>query len=162
MIGKKGLSGVITIMILIVIVIASVAIIWSIVNKTVEEGLGEAKSCYDVVGKIEINSEYTCYDSDLDEVHFSINIGDIDIDRLFIVIADENSSVSFELTNELTPEGNLRNYDGTNEVKLPDKNAGSTYIASNFYIKPTLIQIAPTVNGNQCGVSDSLSYIPEC
>ena len=47
-------------------------------------------------------------------------------------------------------------------VKAPDKNAGSTYIASNFEVEPTLIQIAPTVNGNNCGVSDSLSYIPEC
>jgi len=162
MIGKKGLSGVIVVVILIAIVVASTAIIWKVINKTVEEGLGEAESCYDVMGKIEINSEYTCYDSDLDEVHFSVNIGDVEIEEISVVIDMGNYSESFTLTNEATEISRLRNYDGSLQVALPEKKSGSTYIASNFYIKPTLIQIAPTVNGNQCEVSDFLSYILEC
>jgi len=159
--NKKAMSAIVAVMILILIVLAGTAIIWKVLNKTVDEGLEEAKSCYDLMGKVTVNSKYTCYNSIEKEMDVSVEVGDVDIDGLFIVIAFETSAVSFELTNEEAPIENLRNYDGTYQVKVPGKNAGSTYIASNIVEMPFSIEIAPKINDNLCE-GDSFTNIGFC
>jgi len=160
MMNKKAMSAIIAVMILIVIVLAGTGIIWNIVNKVVDEGLDEAKSCYDLLGKVAVNSKYTCYDMNKNEMYVSIEVGDINIDGLFMVIEDETSSVSFELTNEPTDVG-LKNYDRTSLVKVPGKNTGVTYIATNIIETPLLIKIAPKINGNLCD-GDTFTNIGFC
>lgn len=159
---KKGLSGVISVVILIAIVLTVTAIIWVVINKTVEEGLGEAESCYNIAGKVTLNSEYTCYNSVLNKVYFSINIGDIEIKEVLVSISSEDNSKVFTLTNETQIIDGLKNYDGTEEVMIPGKNSGKTYIASDIYFEPVLIQIAPVMGENNCGVADSIAGIPFC
>ena len=161
MMTKKALSAIVSVMMLILIVVAGTVIIWKVLSKTVDEGLGEAKSCYDLIGKVTVNSEYTCYNSINDEMNFSVEVGDVDIDGLLIVLTFEDSSVSFELTNEPTTVENLRNYDGTNDVKAPGKNAGSTYIAINILEMPFSIKIAPKINDNLCE-GDSFTNMGFC
>lgn len=161
MMTKKAMSAIIAVMILILIILVGTGIIWNVINKTVDKGLGEAKSCYDLIGKVGVNSEYTCYDVDEDEMHVSVEVGDVDIDGLLIVITDETSSVSFELTNEEALIGNLKNYDETYQVKVPGKNAGSTYIARNIVETPLSIKIAPKINGNLCE-GDTFTNIGFC
>lgn len=161
MMNKKGLSAIVTVMVLVLIVVAGIVIIWKVIDKTVEEGLNEAKSCYDLIGKIEINSEYTCYDAGEDEMHVSVGVGDVEVESLLIIISDEDSSKSFKLTNELETITNLRNYDWTLQVKIPNKNAGSTYIASEIIETPLEIKLAPVVNGNLCA-GDTLTNIGFC
>ena len=158
---KKAMSAVISVMILILIILAGTGIIWKVVNKTVDEELGEAKSCYDLIGKVAVNSKYTCYDTINDKMYVSVEVGDINIAGLLIVITDETSSVSFELTNVEGPIENLRNYDETSQVKVPGKNAGSTYIASNIIKIPFSIKIAPRINGNLCD-GDTFTNIEFC
>jgi len=161
MMTKKAMSAIVAVMILILIVLAGTVIIWKVLNKTVDEGLEGAKSCYDVMGKVTVNSKYTCYNGVNNEMNVSVEVGDVEIDGLFIVIAFEDSAVSFELTNELTVMENLRNYDGTYLVKAPGKNAGSTYIASNIVEMPFSIEIAPKINDNLCE-GDSFTNIGFC
>jgi len=150
MMTKKAMSAIVAVMILILIVLAGTIIIWKVLSKTVDEGLGEAKSCYDLMGKVTVNSEYTCYDAVNDKMHVSISVEDVNISGLLIAITGEDSAVSFELTNVGTPIENLKNYDGTNDIKVPGKNAGSTYIASNIVEIPLSIEIAPKLNDNLC------------
>jgi len=159
--NKKAMSAIVSIMMLVLIVLAGTAIIWKILSKTVDEGLEESKSCYDLIGKVVVNSEYTCYDRAENEMHVSIGVGDIDIDGLLIAITDENSSVSFELTNELAIVENLRNYDGTNQVKAPGKNSGVTYIATNIVEIPLSIEIASKLNDHLCE-GDTFTGIEFC
>ncbi len=160
MMNKKAMSAIIAVMILIVIVLAGTGIIWNIVNKVVDEGLDEAKSCYDLLGKVAVNSKYTCYDINKNEMYVSIEVGDINIDGLLMVIEYETSSVSFELTNEPTDVG-LKDYDGGSRVKVPGKNAGVTYIATNIIETPLSIKIAPKINGNLCE-GDTFTNIGFC
>ncbi|MCK5624926.1 hypothetical protein KAI04_03740 [Candidatus Pacearchaeota archaeon] len=148
--NKKAMSAIITIMLLIFIVVAGTAIIWKVLTKTVDEGLEEAKNCYDLIGKVSVNSEYTCYDRANDEMYVSVEVGDISIDELFIVIAYEDSATSFKLTNESTTIANLLNYDITNQIKIPNKNSGSTYIATSIIEFPSSIEIAPKIGDNLC------------
>jgi len=161
MMTKKAMSAIVTVMILILIVLAGTGIIWKVLDKTVDEGLDEAKSCYDVMDKVTVNSEYTCYDSVNDEMYVSVAVGDIEIEGLFIVLAYEDSAVSFELKNDFATVENLRNYNGTIPVKAPGKNAGSTYIASSIPEMPLSIEIAPKLNDNLCN-GDTFTNIGFC
>ena len=159
---KKGLSAIVTLMILILITLSVGGIIFVAINKTVTKKLGSAESCYNIFEKVKINSEYTCYDSSSNETQFSIDVGEIEFQEILVAISDGDSSKNFKLTNELQTISGLRNFNGSEQVKAPGKNSGDTYIASNFSESPLEIKIALIINGHACGVSDSLSNIGNC
>ena len=160
--NRKGLSAIVTLMILILIVISVGGIIWAIVNNAVKGKLDGASSCYGIIGKVEINSEFTCYDSSAEEMHFSIGVDDIDLDQMIVAISEGTSSKTYTLTNEIQTITNLRNYDGTTDITAPEKNSGKTYIGEGFTEIPKGIEIALVINGNTCGISDSLTNIGLC
>ena len=159
--NKKGVSAVIALMMLILFALLIAGIIWNVLNKTIDEELSEAKSCYDLLGKIVFNSEYICYDSSGEKMHISVEVGDIEIDGLFMVLSHEYSSDIFELTNNWEIIENLRNYNGTSETKVPNKNSGLTYIASNVAEMPLSIGLTPVLNGNRCA-GDIFTNIERC
>lgn len=162
--NRKGVSAVVITMLMVLLVVAAASIIWVAVNNLVKGGTGSSKSCYDILGKITLNSEYTCYNNSNDRVLFSINIGDAEIDELLVSIANERNSTLFKLSNEETVIANLMYYKGIggNPVKLPGKNAGKTYIATSILEKPLKIEIAAIIKEKACESSDSLTDIPSC
>ncbi len=163
---KRGLSGVITVVILIALVFALVSIVWVVVNNLIQSELEDVESCFGVFGEVTINSRYTCYDSISNEFQFSINLKDIEVGNILISISGDGAVKSFTITNEDQQIANLANYKstgfGTDQIKLPGKNAGLTYVTDAFSNAPDSIEIAPIINGKQCDVSDSLSEIDNC
>ncbi len=156
---KKGLSAVITTLILIALVISAIAIVWVVVKNTIEENISSTESCFDVLGKIKINNKYTLYDPISNKLQFSINLKDIEVDNILILISGGGVTKSLIITNEEKIINGLTNYpDGSSGIKLPAKNEGLTYVydMSNFSGKPDLIEISPIINGKQCEVCDAL------
>jgi len=161
--NKKGLSAVVTVMILILMIVAATSVIWVVVQKSVKNDLGKTKSCYEALGKITLNSEYTCYDDAENKVLISVNIGDAEIDELMVAIRYAEDSKVFTLTNEEGTIEGLTNYpDGSSNIVLPGKKAGKTYVASNIMEEPTRIEIAYTIDGDTCEDSDYISEVPSC
>jgi FlaG/FlaF family flagellin (archaellin) len=164
--NKRGLSAVIATLILIALTMTVVLVVWGVVVPLVKEQLEETESCFGVFEKVIIDSMYTCYNFSSNRFQFSINIKDVDVDEVVVSISGEGATKSFKITNEQQTIPGLANYGstgfGTDWIKLPEKNAGLTYIASGFPDKPDFIQIAPVINGKQCDVSDSLSNIDNC
>jgi len=167
---KQGLSTVVATVVMIALTIAATVIVWTFVNKILKEETESASSCFQFLtgDKVVINSEYTCYDSSTSQIHFSIGIGEIDVDEVLVSISGEDKTKSFKLSNNGLTESYLKNFGdvefGT-PVYLPKKNAGLTYIvdmASAGISVPASIKIAPIVNGKQCEVSDSLNEIDAC
>ncbi|MCK4647832.1 hypothetical protein KAT24_02795 [Candidatus Pacearchaeota archaeon] len=164
--NHKGLSGVITAIILIALVLAATVIVWGVVNNLIRKQMESSEACFGNYDKVTINGIYTCYDSIDDTFQFSLNIGDIEVDKVIVSVSSEGSTNSYTLTNDAQPIPGLANYSstgfGTDFIKLPGKNAGRTYIASGFTEKPDLIKIAPIIGGQQCEVSDTISNIEVC
>jgi len=166
--NKKGLSTVIATVLLILLVTVTTAIVWVFVNNIVTQRTEGVQSCFEVQSgeKITINDYYTCYDSALGEVQFSINIGDAEIDSLIISILASGNSKSFTLTNSNTTFNNLKPYNGNynTNVTLPGKNEGLTYIASGFtnVEKIDWIKIAPIIEDKQCDLTDATYEIVDC
>ncbi len=166
--SKKGISGVITAVIMIALVITATSIIWTIVNNLVKDKLEEAGSCFDTFEKIEINNRYTCYDTDESETHVSIEVKDISLTAILISISDkEGNSKSFKLSDTALTENYLKDSGGTygGQVLMPEKNSGKTYILNTDLLGigyPSLIQVAPISGGKQCEVADTLAQIDDC
>ena len=164
--SKKGISGVITTVIMIALVMAASSIVWVTVNNLIGEKLEEAGSCFDVFEKIIINSRFTCYNLSAKEFQFSISVGDIEIDELLVAISGGGQSQSFKLTEAGLTENYLRQYPSGEygqPIFLPEKNSGKTYVMDvESFSVPSSIQIAPVIGGKQCEVSDSLKDIDRC
>ena len=169
--SKKGVSGVVTTVLLIVLVMAAVAIVWGIVQNTLNKQIDSSKSCFGNFEKVTINPVYTCYNlvsPGVYTVQFSLSIGDIEVDEVVVSVLSDGSTKGYTLITDETgvQVPGLANYDstgfGTDSIKLPGINGGETYIANGFTAEPDLIKIKPTLDGEPCGVSDTISGIETC
>jgi hypothetical protein len=160
--NKKGISGVIATVLLIAISMAAVIIVWNVINNLISEKLEETESCFDIFGKVAINSRYTCYDSTAKSLRFSLSIGDIDVEKVVVSVSSAGDTKGYELTNQVYLGEDLTKYGPEGDVKLPAKNGGSTYVASGFTASPDSIQLTPVIQGKQCDTSDTLSEIDDC
>jgi len=165
--NRKGISGVVAAVLMIALVMVIAVIVWVVVRNIVQNQIGGVESCFGIYDKVTLNHQYTCYENIAGGgIRISVDIGDIDIDKLIISLSEEiKGTKSYTLTN--TEESIDSFYYRTNpqifsgDVKLPEKNGGRTYILYNFGPVDS-IQIAPVVNGQQCEISDSLSEIDDC
>jgi flagellin-like protein len=160
--NNKGISGVIATVLLIALAIIAVSVVWVMVNGLISEKIKETESCFDIFGKASINPQYTCYNSSSKELFFSVNIEDIEIDKLIVSVSNKAGTKSYELEKELKEISGLTNYTKGSLVKAPDKNQGITYISTEFDEKPNSISISLVINGNKCEVSDKISNIESC
>jgi len=166
MIKKKGLSQVVSTVILIALTIALVAGVLTMVRNYVTGSLDSASSCKDILEKITINPDYTCFDPITNSTLISISRSDFDLDSLSVSVLYEDSSTQFKLTEGSqnipgvkyyvqggSPEGN---------VALPSKESGRTYCYNATLTAPSSIEIAPKRGTHQCQVVDSFKEIPVC
>lgn len=164
--NRKAVSGVVVMVVMIALVIAVAAIVFTTTKKTVEEKIEKTQACgLEIIGKISINSKYVCYDEIKDEVVFSINRGEIELDKLIIAIETETKITQIEMRDgqgEII--NNLYPFNGNpgDLIKLPAKNAGKTYIGTGFDEEIIGIKIVPVINGEQCEAADSLNEITPC
>jgi hypothetical protein len=165
--NKKGLSTIISSMLIIILVFVVTAIIWTTYKNLVNNNLEKA-SCLDTFGKINIIGKYTCYDlnSSHPQFQFSIEKKDIEVDEIIVSINSVSESKTFSLTNTSTNIPGLRIYPNTPAIIMPAKNSAKTYIvnltAINFPSKPDEISVVPVLNGKQCEAVDVLNEIDSC
>jgi hypothetical protein len=161
--NKKGLSQIVSTVILILLTVAIVAGVWATIQNLVEGKLDKTGACYGLFEKINVNPKYTCYDPIESRMQVSISIGEVEIDSLLVSISFESSSKTFELTNKSQNIEYVTNYPGNDSgVSLPSKEGGKTYYVLGIEEIPNKVEIAPKVEGYQCDVSDSLSNIGIC
>lgn len=160
---KRGLSGVITTLLLVTLSLVAIAIVWVTINNLLSDQLENVESCLGISEKVELNRLYTCYNNTLDNFQFSINIKDVDVNSVVVSISGGGTTTSYTLTNSSDSISGLGPYpSGSGNVVLPGKNSGLTYVSSDFSSAPDLINIAPVVGSNRCEVSDSIVEIYSC
>lgn len=162
--NKKGVSQVITTVILIALAIVLVGAVWTAINGFVRENLDDANTCREVFEKVTLNNDYTCYNSTAGQVQLSINRGDIEIDGVVISLLYDEYSKVYTLTNSSYPDGNVTYYPSgsSTDVKIPSKESGRTYFINEITEKPEKIEISPKIGDRTCDVTDSVSTILSC
>jgi len=164
--NKKGLSAVVTTVIIVALSMAAIVLVWVFVNNMIKKQISSSEACYGNYDKVQINKQYTCYErisATNYKLRFSLSIGDIQVDKVIVSVSSGGKINSYQIINETTIP-NLVMYSGPNPstIILPGKNAGLTYNATGFTAKIDSVQIAPVIGGNLCEVSDSISDIEDC
>ena len=86
--NKRGISGVVTVVIMIALVMVATSIVWAVISKLMTSQIETTQSCFGNFGKVSINSRYTCYDDTQKKFRFSVNVGDVDLDGVVVIIED--------------------------------------------------------------------------
>ena len=163
---KRGLSTIVTTLLIIMLSIGAVTGVWFSVNSLVKKQMDSSISCFGNYDKININGDYTCFNKTSPtnyNLRFSFYIGDVAVDKVIVYVSSGSAVKSYAITN--TP-GNINGMtmypSGSSQISLPGKNAGLSYEATGFGYKIDSIQIAPYIGGNLCEVSDSIFSIGDC
>ncbi|MBS3094958.1 type IV pilin [Candidatus Pacearchaeota archaeon] len=162
---KKGLSDVISTVLLITLTVVLIGVVWVIVGGIVKDKTIAGTSCLDLFEKVKLNEEFTCYDAGTNTLRVSVDITDLDVDGILFSVSDLIKSKSFEIKKEPSNVDGVSAYDSSPEVSLPNANDGKDYLVSLSFFgitNPTSVKIAPKINGNQCEVSDSLDELKLC
>lgn len=161
--NKLGISTVVTTVLIIALTVTTGAIVWSVVSNLVSEQLDEGEACFGVLDQVQLNNDFTCYNSTSDRMQFSINVGDINITGILVSVSFAGTSKSITLTKDNQTFSDVKNYpSGSDGVKMPSKNAGSTYFFEGIDSYPASVSIVPIVNKEQCGSSDTIHEIDDC
>ncbi|MBS3071116.1 hypothetical protein J4407_02340 [Candidatus Pacearchaeota archaeon] len=164
--NKKGISEVIVSIIMIALVMGLIAIVWAFSTTFVKERLEVSGSCFGNYGEIQINKQYTCYDSSNDEVQVSVSVWNAEIDGVLVSVSGVSGSKSFEIKSG-SSYSYVKKLGGVYGESLnpPEKNSGVTYIVDAGALSITdadIVKIAPIIEGNQCDVSDTADNIGDC
>ena len=161
--NNRGISSIIATLLLVVLTIVLVAVVWSVVSNLVNPKISQSTACFGNFEEVTLNDLYSCYDSNLNQTHISLKIGNIDLDGVLVSVSGQSQTKSFTITNSPKSITNLTNFDGTTQVSLSGKNSGATYIYNwSSSVAPTSIQILPLIGGQQCSQSDAISSLDSC
>lgn len=172
MIKKRGLSGVISVVIIIALVMAAVVLVWNFVENTITDQIENTESCYNARQELSFDNDYTCYNitHDSGEIRVKIDRGDVDIDGALISIKSESETISYEINSEARELNGITNYperEGT--IILPGKDQGRTYIIRNLELNNSFeditslrLSLYPIIGDDKCEKSDSINNLYDC
>lgn len=137
--SKRGISDVITTVLIILITITAIGILGGFVISFTRTSLNEATRCVDIKNEITIIREGSCYQTLPEKItDVRIRFGKINVSQIYIVLDDEGNS------RTETKSGD----------ELPNPNGGiKTYTFTE--INSTTVKVGAYVQDKQCEVSDS-------
>jgi len=163
--NKKGLSAIITTLILIALSIVAVALVWTFISVLIKGNIKSSEACFGNYEKITINPDYTCYEQIGGNYYlrFALSIGDITPEEVVVSVSSSSEVKSYRILSKASSVAGLTMYPtGNTSVILPGKNSGLTYRTEVFTGKFDMVRIAPVLDGTQCDVSDTISEIADC
>ncbi len=167
--NKKGLSGVVTALLLVLLSVVLVGIVWVAIQDMIKKELPE-QECINAFEKVTLDSGLTCYlggAGDTKEMQFSISVADMNVEKLLVTFGGTTSG-SVEIPGTSAVVANVRPYGGlyTDAIGIPGKNAGLTYAynltAGGFTQAPTYVKVTPFAGGEACPTSDQITEIDPC
>lgn len=161
---KKGVSPLITTVLLIIISITAVVVISTIVIPFVRDSLTNSKECFEVLDQITIDTETMCgssmctcyYNQSADDlvVNVSIKRGpkEADLDRFKISVSGQGTSSIFDIK---TGEPGVRMLDGSTTIQIPEAGGMRTYSLNKTLRGVSHVEVYPVLkSGNVCDLAD--------
>ncbi len=169
--NNKGLSEVVTTVIMIALVMAAAAIIWGVVSSLIQKQTGNAEACFGNYDKVTLYGAGTCIEplkNTAGDTILSvyINVADVMPDKIIVSISTASEAKSFEIPGtdiNAAPYVVAYNTAALYNTQLLNitKNSGKRYLVK-LTSTPTLVTISPVIGGSQCGISDEIKEIATC
>src|SRR3989344_8066155 len=116
--SKRGLSEVIGTIVLVLLTVVALTVISAFIIPFVKNKLNEGDSCFNVLNKVTINSEKSCYNTTSTEVW--VRFGNIDLDEIYLTL-ELGDSINQYRIKEASKNKNINS--GAN-LTLPDSGGG--------------------------------------
>jgi len=163
---KRGLSGVVSVVIIIAVVMAAGVLVWNFVENMISDRIESTEVCSEATQNVVINNDYTCYEMINKSIRLSIGVKDIELDGLLIAINSKEFSKTRTISKDAKTFQDIKNYPSrSGSVAIPGKNSGDTYLVTGLegMSRDTIrISISPIINGEQCGTSDTMNNVYSC
>jgi flagellin-like protein len=160
-IKKRGVSEVVTTVIMIGLVLVAASIIWGVASSMIQRNVQQSENCAGIYDKVVIYKRATCYNEASDEFFFFVETKDINVTKLIVSISGDTYSQSIEI-----PSGGYSFIKEVEEsygdaLRQIGSNDGQRYVFDVSTI-PKMITVAPVVKGTQCPISDTVKNIGNC
>ena len=124
---KRAVSSVIASVLLILITIAATSVLAFIIIPFVRNSLNEGTNCFQVIDKIEIINEASCYTLSPETSKVKVKAGNINLEGIYLVIEKDGDEVSYEITNNSI----VNDINNREALKLPTSGGGERTYNSN-------------------------------
>jgi hypothetical protein len=149
--NKKGLSTIISILIIIGITMIAGGIIWSVSRTIIQERMDYSKSCsLELLENINIDTINTHYNKTTQNLELYITIGGFDIEKVIVYVTYNGETKTTALETDLE----------TNSGKKHTIVLSSLGFSVTDDKAPEAVKIAPMVNKQQCSIVDTFYQIP--
>ncbi len=156
--SKKGMSEVISAVLLILITIAAIFIVSSFVLPFIKKNLQKGQSCLDVrdQAEIDVTSGYTCYTNANTSV--MIKRGNLEFKGFLVSFTKDGSGKTYEIVSGAVLSG-VKMFNQATTLALPKKNGAETYVFNTPGIER--VEVAPILpDGTIC--QSVAAEVPEC
>ena len=164
--GKKGVSPIITTVLLLLIAVSLVVLLGSFLYPYVQNMLEKGQECFDIAGQITIDSKYTCFNSEDLKVQAAIKRGtkEIEIGGFKISAIGGGTSSVFDV-KEGTVEGvTMLDGETPEKIELPERGGERTYLLNVPSITnvDSIVVVALRENGETCDETETRLDIERC
>lgn len=154
MINKKGVSGIIATVLLVMLTVGAAAILFVFVIPWITTTLDNSRVCHDLQDSIMlVDGKYTCYDSTSTKVMIKINEGkDIEVAGFAVSLASSGSAKRYDIRNDIsiiTGAVNVSMYDENQVLRVPEVGGAETYVFTGIIAES--VDVSPvTASGKTC------------
>ncbi|MEK6895312.1 MAG: type IV pilin [Nanoarchaeota archaeon] len=169
--NSKGISNVLSTLLLIAIAVIAVAIVASFAINFVNDNLSNRDTCFNALDKVKLQSQYTCNTSS--KLFVGVETGDVKLDKLLISLSGGGSVKSIEINGSANNNYLIIYGNSTSKIVVPGANGGITYqidiynagipVGSNPYkmTRVDSVSISPKFGTRVCDAVDQVQIV-EC
>lgn len=154
---KRGVSPLISTVLLILVSITAAIIIFTVVVPFVRNTLSESKECFGTLDQLTINTEsgFTCYYGTGNKiVNITIKRGskEAEIERFKISISGQGTSNMFDIKDG---EIRVKMLDGSTSIEIPEAGGERTYSLNTTMTEVLYAEVYPVMeSGKMCDPTD--------
>ena len=166
--NKKGVSTIVTVVLLILVSITAVALIAAFVVPFIKGSLTESNECYGMLGKIDVvPGTNTCYDATTNTVKVSIKKGFVDkatVKSIAVVLVGDGKSKKYDLSSGAVA-ADIKELSGNynTALSMPKDGETNTYVfnVAGTGITVTSAEVSPIMSSDKV-CEAAKAEIPTC
>jgi flagellin-like protein len=116
--NKRGMSEVVSTVIMIALVMVAAGIIWGVISSMIGDTTEKSQACFGNYEKVTLYGEGTCYDDLEDRLSVYIDVKDIEVSKIIISVHTESETKTFEIPGD---SPNVAPYSSTPDYSLPEE-----------------------------------------
>lgn len=151
--NKRGVSGVISAVMLILITIVAIVALAGFVIPFVKQLQDNSDfSCMEIIGEVELDLSKSCYDSLNHEVKLRIKFGNVELDEIYVSLEDKSGGLK---RVDLVNGEQISEVNSGVAIILPGKGGRRTYVF-DYGEEYVGASVGAIINGEECPQSNKI------